>query len=94
MEYTNEDRMNFIKQYGNLLNYAQKLALVSKILKLDPSVVCDGNDCVDIWLNKCSEKIILEIYSVVRERYNFLNSSDRVDLSHLYTPDEVKPGFR
>lgn len=86
--------MNIIKQYGNLLNHAQKLALVSRILKLDPIVVCDGNDCVDIWLNKCSEKIILEIYSVVRERYNFLNSSDRVDLSHLYTPDKVKPGFR
>lgn len=94
MDFTHEDKMNFVKTHGNLLNHKQKMQLVRDLLAMDSSILSDGGDSVNVWLHNCSEKIIDHMYLIVKKRCDYLNGDDTIDLSYLDTPDAPMPGFR
>ena len=80
MDFTNEDRMNYVKAHGNLLNHKQKMRLVRDLNEMDPSILSDGGDSVNVWLHNCSEKIINHMYDVVKARCEYLNGDDVIGL--------------
>jgi hypothetical protein len=89
------DKMNYITQHcDRLLNHAQKMQMLRDLCDMDIGVLSDGPNCVYVRLHSCSEKIVDHIYSVVKARYDELNTYDPIDLSHLDTPDKPTQGFR